>query len=185
MEDIWYHGTLERDISRFKSFSHFGNRFSATVAAARRNLLLENENTRYLIKTQISLESSKVLTIKDWGKNDPISLCDELHKHYKKDDPSLSYKFETIRRQGIKLKFDNQYVAELLNNDVANELMSLGYNALAYTNVVEKEADDEVSICVIDTSIVNILSVEEFTDEELLNATKFVKEKHGASFNVI
>lgn len=185
MGNIWYHGTLERGILQFKSFSHFGNRFSATVAAARKNLLLENENTRYLIETQISLESSKVLTIKDWGGNNPITLCYELQSHFEKINPSLSDKFKAIREQGIKLKLAFKYDADLLNDEVAKELISLGYNALAYTNIVENKSDDEVSICVIDTSIVEILNVEEFTDEENLNATKFVKEKHGASFNVI
>ena len=187
MGNIWYHGTLEQGITQFKILSHFGNRFSASAAAARRNYLLKNNNDRIYYEAEIRLFESEILTIPDWGKNDSIALCLVLKEYFESIDLSLMNKFEAIRLEGIRLKNEGKFILGSLNDEVATELAKLGYKALAYKNDVEKTERGEISLCVIDPSIISVKSVGIFTDQENLAATDFItnlyKDIHRSNKN--
>ena len=175
MGNIWYHGTLDQGIKQFKTLSHFGNKFSACAAAARHNFLYENNKPRFLYEVEIKLLDSEILTVLDWGKNDPIALCNTLREYFEPIDKNLEYVFNEIRLEGFELKKGNQVYKDLLNDKVSKELSKMGYKALSYLNDVERENSDEISLCVIDTSIISIQNISSFTPEENNEATAFIQ----------
>lgn len=163
LSTTWYHGTIFSEIQEFKPFTHFGSRHVAffNVDCCKQEKYRIDPSVVInptIYKISIRFDESEVLTIKDWLTPRSIGLAFELRDHFKKKEDAKSKEY-SVRFNEICESLAGKSDLHFNFDQIQAMLKRMGIKVLAYGNEVETD-DKEISICIVDTSVINFDSIE-------------------------
>lgn len=164
-----YHGSFSK-IAHFWAFTHFGSKEVALQALSNKLRYGSNqEPTQLLYKVELMIPEGSKLILDDWGfpssrmlaryLSEREDFCDHDRRTFKNIEESIEALFlkskDPKKPKGRRADFDEYGYQEL-----AKKFLSDQIKVIEYENTYESSLA-EISYCVIDTSIIKILSQEE------------------------
>lgn len=110
-----------------------------------------------IYKISIKFDESEVLTIKDWLTPRSIGLALELSDYFKQKEDATSQAYSVRFHEIYESLYNEKKYFDF--DQIQAMLKKMGIKVLAYENEVETD-DKEISICIVDTSVINVDSIE-------------------------
>ncbi|KAF7771424.1 hypothetical protein PCIT_a3998 [Pseudoalteromonas citrea] len=170
LEESWYHGTRTENITKFWPLSHFGDVESAKMVCANKKYKDGHNGDPYIVEVKLKINENEVFEFIDVGSPNPKSFAVEMLKERwrNKISDELAKDIEEVRVKLINAKKEANGKTDLLKErkEFAEVLIKHGIKAISYPNVVESKTKEEVSLCIIDSSAIEIISHIAFCESE-------------------
>lgn len=160
LDKVWYHGTRTPDINAFWPLSHFGDFNAAKMVCANKKYKDGHDGNPLIIEVEIDLDKKDVLHTPDAGSPSPIAIANQIvtaNVDYK-ISAAVVADIKSLHEKLIDLKKENKSNRAYERTALSSTLIKHGFKAISYKNEVEND-DDEISLCILDPSIIKIIKV--------------------------
>lgn len=185
----YFHGTLSGPISQFRPLSHFGTSAAARHVCARKWLDYKRQSeagrpviaSPVLIEVELNVSDETTLYLKDdWGTPNVLGVALALRDHYGKigRDDLRAEMHDIWYETYCRLESEADARTRFKGTKLEDFLVRHDIQTISYPNKVEG-VRDEISICVIDPQIIEIIDIAFLDMNYLKNFAEELKDKLG------